>query len=82
MSSLPPPPRLRLPREEELALEEEVQATARSRIGIITEALRLRRAVLVALGVEAVGTDPGEIAEAVRKAIEVGQVRLKSVKKR
>lgn len=82
MSPRPPPPTIRLPPEEEFALEEEVQATARSYTGIITEALRLRRAVLEALGIEAAGTEPGEIAEAVRKAIVVGQVRLKSAKKK
>jgi translation initiation factor 1 (eIF-1/SUI1) len=82
---MPPRPRLpsiHLPAEEELALEEEVQATARSHARIIIEALRLRRTVLEALGIEAAGTDPGEIAEAVRQAIAVGQIRLKLAKKK
>jgi len=64
---------IQLPRAEEQLLAEELAGSGRSDASIILEALRLRRAVLEALGIQSAGTQPGEIAELAAKAIKRGQ---------
>jgi uncharacterized membrane protein len=63
---------IQLPEDEERELQEEMKATARSATSIVVEALRLRRVVLEALGIEAAGTDPAEVARAAKRALEAG----------
>lgn len=67
-----PPRSIRLPREEERSLQEELNASGRAPSNIITEALRIRRAVLEALGIEAVGTDAGLIFSLVKDTLLAG----------
>ena len=76
-----PPRSVRLPREEEQALAEEASASNRSATGIITEALRLRRSVLEALGVQAAGTEPSALATLVQKLIRMGMKAQQQAKK-
>jgi hypothetical protein len=72
---------IQLPIEEERELLEEIKVTGRSANAIVLESLRLRRAVLEALGVETAGTEPGAVAQTAKRAIEAGQRLLKKSKK-
>lgn len=67
-----PPRSIRLPKPEDDKLAEEVAATGRSFNGIITEALQIRRAALEALGLEAGGVGPEELAEFVAQCVRAG----------
>lgn len=71
---------IQLPADEEHELAEEVKATGRTINAIVLESLRLRRAVLEAMGVETAGTEPGVVAQTAKKAIEAGQRFLKKSK--
>lgn len=62
-----------LPKDEAQLLSEEVAGSNRSESAIITEALRLRRVVLDALGIQEAGTEPGEIARIATKVIKRGR---------
>lgn len=63
---------IQLPEDEERELQEEIKATGRSATSIVVESLRLRRVVLEALGIEAAGTNPTEVARAAKRALEAG----------
>jgi hypothetical protein len=76
-----PPHSIQLPDDEEHELLEEIKATGRSANAIVLESLRLRRAVLEALGVEMAGTEPGVVAQTAKKAIAAGQRHLKNPKR-
>jgi hypothetical protein len=71
-----------LPKAEERELQEEMRATTRSAASIVTEALRLRRMVLEALGIESAGTNPVEVASAAKRALKAGVRALSANKKR
>jgi hypothetical protein len=73
---------IQLPEAEERELQEEMKATTRSASSIVTEALRLRRMVLEAVGVEAAGTDPAEVASAAKRALEAGVRAIRAAQKR
>jgi uncharacterized membrane protein len=73
---------IQLPEAEERELQEELRATTRSASSIVTEALRLRRMVLEALGIEAAGTDPAEVASAAKRALKAGVRALRAAQKR
>ena len=73
---------IQLPEAEERELQEELKATKRSASSIITEALRLRRMVLEALGIEAAGTNPAEVASAAKHALEVGVRAIRAANKK
>ena len=72
---------IQLPEDEERELQEELKTTNRSANSIITEALRLRRMVLEALGIEAAGTNPAEVASAAKRALEAGVRAMRATKK-
>ena len=61
-----------LPEDVGLLLGEELSATGRPALNVVTEALRIRQAVLEGLGVDAAGTDPGTLLKLVTEAIELG----------
>ncbi|WP_224248305.1 hypothetical protein [Hyalangium gracile] len=63
---------IRLPREVELELQEEMTATDRSANSIVAEALRLRRAILEAMGVGGAGTEPSALADSATRLIKLG----------
>jgi hypothetical protein len=46
------------------------------------EALRLRRVVLEALGIEAAGTNPAEVAKAAKRALDAGVRAIGTTKKK
>jgi hypothetical protein len=73
---------IQLPEAEERELQEEMKASTRSASSIVTEALRLRRMILEALGIEAAGTEPAEVASAAKRALEVGVRAISAAKKR
>ena len=73
---------IQLPEAEERELQEEVKATQRSASSIVTEALRLRRTVLEALGIEAAGTNPAEVADAAKRALEAGVRAMRAANKK
>ncbi len=73
---------IHLPEAEERELQEEVKATNRSASSIVTEALRLRRIVLEALGIEAAGTNPAEVARATKRALEAGVRAMRAADKK
>jgi uncharacterized membrane protein len=83
---LNPPPEptrtIHLSEEEERELQEEMKATRRSATSIVMEALRLRRVVLEALGIEAAGTNPAEVASAAKRALEAGVRVIGTTKKK
>jgi uncharacterized membrane protein len=84
MMNPPPEPArsIQLPEDEERELQEEMKATARSATSIVVEALRLRRVILEALGIEAAGTDPAEVASAAKRALEAGVRAIGTTKKK
>lgn len=61
-----------LPEDVGLLLREELSVTDRPALNVVVEALRIRRAVLKGLGVDAAGTDPGKLLKLVTEAIELG----------
>jgi uncharacterized membrane protein len=73
---------IQLPEAEERELQEELKATKRSASSIVTEALRLRRTVLEALGIEAAGTNPAEVADAAKRALEAGVRAMRAANKK
>jgi len=73
---------IQLPEDEERELQEEMKATVRSATSIAVEALRLRRVVLEALGIEAAGTNPAEVAKAAKRALDAGVRAIGTTKKK
>jgi DNA-binding NarL/FixJ family response regulator len=73
---------IQLPEAEERELQEELKATQRSASSIVMEALRLRRMVLEALGIEAAGTNPTEVANAAKRALEAGVRAIRAANKK
>lgn len=73
---------IQLPEDEERELQEEMKATVRSATSIVVEALRLRRVVLEALGIEAAGTNPAEVAKAAKRALDAGVRAIGTTKKK
>ncbi|HVG61566.1 MAG TPA: hypothetical protein VNA24_23605 [Hyalangium sp.] len=73
---------IQLPEDEERELQEEMKATVRSATSIAVEALRLRRVVLEALGIEAAGTNPTEVAKAAKRALDAGVRAIGTTKKK
>lgn len=63
---------IQLPKEEERELATEIASTGRTPASIITESLRIRRAVLEAAGVHTVGSEPEELPMILAKLIEAG----------
>jgi hypothetical protein len=61
-----------LPEDVGLLLCEELSVTGRPALNVVAEALRIRRAVLEGLGIDAAGTDPGKLLRLVTEAIELG----------
>lgn len=83
MNPPPEPARsIQLPEDEDRELQEEMKATARSATSIVVEALRLRRMILEALGIEAAGTDPAKVARAAKRALEAGVRAVGTTKKK
>jgi hypothetical protein len=73
---------IQLPEAEDQELQEEMKASNRSPSSIVTEALRLRRMVLEALGIEAAGTDPAVVASAAKRALEAGVRAISAANKK
>lgn len=67
-----PPRSIRLPRETEDKLREELSATGRSASSIITEALAIRRAALEVLGMEAGGVESEVLPDLVAECVRAG----------
>jgi hypothetical protein len=61
-----------LPEDVGLFLCEELSVSGRPALNVMAEALRIRRAVLEGLGIDAAGTDPGKLLKLVTEAIELG----------
>lgn len=80
--STEPTQSIQLSEAENRELQEEVKATNRSASSIVTEALRLRRMVLEALGIEAAGTDPAEVCSTAKRALEDGVRASRAANKR
>ncbi|HEX8706597.1 MAG TPA: hypothetical protein VF815_47630 [Myxococcaceae bacterium] len=61
-----------LPEDVGLLLSEELSVSDRPALNVVAEALRIRRAVLEGLGIDAAGTDPGKLLKLVTEAVELG----------